>query len=314
MKFAAAFLALCAVAKASMTFKNDPFWLSFKSQYGKSYKDAEEARRYDIFQKNMARAAELNEIDPLATYGWTKYSDKDASELFRPLDLPAFLPRREITVSVKAPESFDWREKGAITPVKDQGQCGSCWAFCATCAMESAHFLKHQTLLSLSEQRIVDCDTYDHGCNGGWPTNAFQYIQENGGMELESDYPYTAYDGTCKFDASKAVMQVDDFFTFDAKNEEKFMAAMQQYGAIAVAVDASKFNSYQSGIMNGSGCSAYSLNHGVTAVGWGVESGTKYWIVKNSWGSDWGENGYVRMLKGANACGIENYPMGVTAK
>lgn len=312
MKFAYAFLALCSVAKAAMTFKNDPFWLSFKSQFGKTYKDAEESDRYAIFQKNMARAAELNEIDTTAHYGWTKYSDRDVNELFAPLDLPTFLPRREIKATVKAPESFDWRSQGAITPVKDQAQCGSCWAFCATCAMETAYFLKHGQLLSLSEQRVVDCDTYDHGCNGGWPTNAFQYIQENGGMMLEDDYPYTARDGTCKFDASKAKMQVSEFFTFDS-NEESFMAAMQQYGAIAVAVDASKFNSYQSGIMNAQGCSSYSLNHGVTAVGWGVEDGKKYWIIKNSWGDDWGENGYVRLLKGSNACGVENYPMGVVA-
>jgi len=301
-------LAACAFA---LTFENDPFWIAYKHQYGKVYSAKEEANRYAIFKKNMAHAAELNEIDT-ANYGWTVFSDQERHRV--PLDMPAYIRRTDVAVANGLPESLDWREKGAVAEVKDQEQCGSCWAFCTVVACEGAYFLEHNQLLSLSEQQIVDCDGNDHGCDGGWPTNAMDYIKSAGGLMLESDYPYKGYEGSCKFDASKAKMQVKSVHTFTARNEEKMMTAVQQYGPLAIALDASKFDYYSSGIMNGSGCYAGSPDHGVAVVGWGVEGSTKYWIVKNSWGKSWGENGYVRIERGSNACGVEDYPMGVVAK
>ena len=140
------------------------------------------------------------------------------------------------------------------------------------------------------------------------------FIKENGGLMLESDYPYKGYEGSCAFDKSKAKMEIKSVHTFAARSEKKMMTAVQQYGPLAIAIDASKFDYYSSGIMNGSGCSAGSPDHGVAVVGWGVEGSTKYWIVKNSWGESWGENGYVRIERGNNACGVEDYPMGVVAK
>jgi C1A family cysteine protease len=301
-------LAACAFA---LSFQSDPFWIAYKHQFGKSYSADEEANHYAIFKKNMARAAELNEIDT-AHYGWTKYSDVERHRVL--LDIPAYIRRTDIAEADDLPESLDWREKGAVTGVKDQEQCGSCWAFCTVVACEGAYFLEHNQLLSLSEQQIVDCDTDDDGCNGGWPTNAMNFIKEHGGLMLESDYPYLGYDDTCHFDKDKAKMQIKSVHTFAAHNEKKMMTAVQQYGPLAIALDASKFDYYSSGIMNGSGCSAGSPDHGVAVVGWGVEDGTKYWIVKNSWGTSWGENGYVRILRGSNACGVEDYPAGVVAK
>jgi len=300
-------LAACAFA---LSAKNDPFWIAYKHQFGKVYSAEEDANHYAIFVKRMAKAAELNEIDT-AHYGWTVFSDVENNRNL--LDIPAYIPRTEVVVANGLPESLDWRSKGAVVGVKDQAQCGSCWAFCTVVACEGAYFLEHNTLLSLSEQQIVDCDTNDHGCDGGWPSDAMDFIKANGGLMLEDDYPYQGYEGSCKFDKSKAKMQIKGVYTF-ASSEEKIMTACQQYGPLAIALDASKFDFYSSGIMNGSGCTSGRPDHGVAIVGWGVESGTKYWIIKNSWGKSWGENGYVRIQRGINACGVEDYPMGVTAK
>jgi len=302
-------LAACAFA---LSYQNDPFWIAYKQQFGKVYAAGEEASHYAIFQKNMARASELNEIDT-ASYGWTVFSDQERRSTL--LDIPAYIRRTEVDeTDADLPDEFDWRTKGAVTEVKDQMQCGSCWAFCSVAAMEGAYYLQHNQLLSLSEQQIVDCDTDDHGCSGGWPTDAMNFVKNHGGMMLESDYSYEGYDDTCRFVASKAKMFVKSVHTFTAHNENKIMAALQQYGPLAIAIDATKFNYYSSGIMNGNGCYAGQPDHGVTIVGWGVEDGTKYWIIKNSWGESWGEDGYVRVQRGINACGVEDHPMGVVSK
>jgi len=302
-------LAACAFA---LSYQNDPFWISYKSQFGKTYRAGEEAVRYATFKKNMARAQQLNEIDSTASYGWNKFSDEERHRV--PLDIPAYIRRTDVQEADGLPDALDWRDKGAVNEVKDQEQCGSCWAFCTVVAFEGAYFLEHNQLLSLSEQQIVDCDEDDSGCNGGWPTNAMNWVKEHGGIMLEEDYPYEAYDDQCRFDASKAKMQVKSVHTFAARNEKKMMTAVQQYGPLAIALDASKFDWYSSGIMDGNGCYAGQPDHGVAVVGWGVEGNTKYWIVRNSWGSSWGEDGYVRIVRGQNACGVEDYPMGVVAK
>jgi len=311
MKAVIAIAALAACAFA-LSFQNDPFWVAYKQQFGKSYSADEEASHYAIFKRKMARAAELNEIDSTARYGWTIFSDTERHRV--PLDMPAYIRRTEIAEADGLPDALDWRDKGAVTGVKDQAQCGSCWAFSAVVSMEGAYFLEHNKLLSLSEQQIVDCDENDDGCGGGWPTNAMEWIRDHGGIELEEEYPYKATQGSCKFDSSKAKMFVKSVTTFPSRSENKMMTAVQQYGPLAVAIDASKFDYYSGGIMDASGCYAGSPDHGVAVVGWGVEGSTKYWIVKNSWGKSWGEKGYVRMLRGKNACGVEDYPMGCVAK
>jgi len=311
MKAICALLTLAAAATA-LNHLDDPTWATFKHLHSKTYSSAdEEARRYAIFQRNLEAAAQMNRDDAgSATYGITRFSDMEGSEFLQPLAVPQNIQRVSLPVRNSLPTSFSWIEKGAVNAVKNQASCGSCWAFCAVAAMEGAHFVKHSQLVSLAESQLVDCDKTDHGCNGGWPTTGIDYVISAGGIMSEADYPYKPVQQTCKFDKTKVVAKMAKSITFDAKKPEAMQEAMMKYGPLAVAVDAKKYQSYSSGIMTGSGCNQGRPTHGVTAVGWGEENGTKYWIVRNSWGASWGEKGYVRMQRGVNACGVEDYPMG----
>ena len=202
----------------------------------------------------------------------------------------------------------DWRLKGAVNPVKDQQQCGSCWAFSATSSVESAVFIKTNILYNLAEQQLVDCgsSTGNYGCNGGWMDYAFQYIINVGGQEQSSDYPYTARDGTCKYAASLAKGKIASF-TDVGKNDCKGLlsAITKQPTSVAIAANAIMF--YSSGVFDNASCGT-SLNHGVTAVGYGTDTGKNFYIVRNSWGSSWGEAGYIRMSRDVQTdtgiCGI----------
>merc|ERR1719436_594067 len=213
--------------------------------------------------------------------------------------------------------SVDWRDEGYVTAVKDQKSCGSCWAFGAVASMEAAHFEKYGSTLQMSEQQVVDCDQRNSGCNGGWYDTAWQYISEEGGIEAQADYPYTGRDGSCKADSDNFVTGVSgciggpNFFcdNHGLVGDEAELQKMLNDRPVAVAVDATPFQFYSSGILD---CrSFHSLNHAVFAVGY--EDGSHY-IVKNSWGTSWGEQGYVRVGMGGNPCGIADYPAYVIAK
>jgi cathepsin F len=206
------------------------------------------------------------------------------------------------------PTSWDWREHGAVGKVKDQGQCGSCWAFSTVGNLEGLYAIKNKTQKSFSEQQLVDCDKIDSGCNGGLMENAYKYIQQAGGLELEADYKYTARGQSCKFDKKKSAVNVTGFETVGT-DEERIKSYLQSTGPLAVALNAEPLQFYSGGIidMDESECDPSALDHGVTLVGYGTEDGKDFWIVRNSWGAGWGEQGYFRMARGKGTCGINTY-------
>jgi len=303
-------LSLLAAAASALTFKNDPFWASYKAKFAKVYEhDAEESRRYEAFTKSMARAAEYNKMDDLATYGMTVMSDRFPEEVSTKLTIPEDLkvaPEPTAEEIAALPASYDARKSNLIAAVRNQAQCGSCWAFSAACTMSANHAKKHGgSPLVLSEQQLVDCSPKDHGCSGGWPLNTFEYAKK--GVMLDSDYPYTAKNGSCKFNSAKAKVRVSsDGYT--TRSVDGMKTAVYNNGAISVAVNADKMQSYNGGIISATGCSTQ-IDHAVNVVGWGSNGSTNYWIVRNSWGKNWGESGYCRFAMGKNACGIETYPM-----
>merc|ERR1712072_594782 len=209
-------------------------------------------------------------------------------------------------------DSIDWVAKGAVTPVKNQKHCGSCWAFSATGALEGAYFVASGKLVSLSEEDLVQCDTaHDHGCRGGLMDNAFNFVEKNG-IASEADYPYTSgygVTGSCKSDLEhRPVVTIESYTDVPSGGENALKAAAsKQPVAIAIEADKSAFQLYSGGVLDNPGC-GQQLDHGVLLVGYGTDSGKDYWKVKNSWGASWGEQGYIRMVRGANKCGIADGP------
>lgn len=206
-------------------------------------------------------------------------------------------------------DAIDWREKGAVTPIKDQGSCGSCWAFSAICAQEGVWAAAGNELISLSESNLVDCDPLSEGCNGGLMSFAYDYIlaSQGGKYMTEADYPYKAVQRQCAWDASKGTTLMKKYINITEGSEEDLAAKVESNGPVAIAIDASHFSFqlYFGGIYDETRCSSTELDHGVGCVGFGVEGEKQYWIVKNSWGSWWGEKGYIRMIKNKNnQCGV----------
>jgi len=223
-----------------------------------------------------------------------------------------------------APGKVDWREEGAVTPVKNQGQCGSCWAFSTTGSLEAAHFRLTEKLVSLSEQQLVDCSAKFHndGCEGGLMDNAFEYIKSVGGLSTEESYPYHAKQGKCHFNKANIGATCTGYVDVKSGDEDSLRDAVASVGPISVAIDATedKFMLYKDGIFVDTGCNngEDDLDHGVLIVGYGTNKthdGTNkdYWVVKNSWGPEWGEKGYIRMARNLeNMCGIAtkaSYPL-----
>nr|GLL18148.1 cysteine proteinase precursor [Ipomoea trifida] len=279
----------------------DHHFTLFKSKFGKSYATQEEHDyRLSVFKANLRRAKRHQMLDPSAVHGVTN-------------DLPS---------------DFDWRDYGAVTAVKDQGSCGSCWSFSTTGALEGANFLATGELVSLSEQQLVDCDhlcdpeeagACDAGCNGGLMTTAYEYVLQSGGLEKEKDYPYTGRDGTCKFDKSKIAAAVANFSVVSL-DEDQIAANLVKHGPLSVGINSIFMQTYIGGVSCPYICSKKNLDHGVLIVGYGAAGyapirfkDKPYWIIKNSWGENWGEEGYYKICRGNNICGVDSMVSSVTA-
>ncbi|OHT05864.1 cysteine protease 8 [Tritrichomonas foetus] len=269
--------------------------------------------RIGIFMTN-ARYVQQHNANPTQKFklSLNKFSAMTPSEYSSLLGLkPKVIEMTETTKeSVPLPKTdhLDWREKGVVNEVKDQGGCGSCWAFGSVQAMESASAIINGTLDRYSEQNLVDCCTMCSGCGGGLVDSAFYFIKyhQKGKVNFESEYPYTATEGTCEFDDHTQTGACSSYVTVRMWNEDDLAKKCEEYGPVGCGIDAShaSFQLYSSGIYDEPECSYSKLNHAVGCVGFGVEGDTKYWIVRNSWGPGWGEAGYIRMIWLNNQCGI----------
>lgn len=293
--------------KMASIFKN------FVITYNRTYESKEEARwRLSVFVNNMVRAQKIQALDRgTAQYGVTKFSDLTEEE-FRTIYLnpllreePGNKMKQAKSVGDLAPPEWDWRSKGAVTKVKDQGMCGSCWAFSVTGNVEGQWFLNQGTLLSLSEQELLDCDKMDKACMGGLPSNAYSAIKNLGGLETEDDYSYRGHMQACNFSAEKAKVYINDSVEL-SQNEQKLAAWLAKKGPISVAINAFGMQFYRHGISRPLRplCSPWLIDHAVLLVGYGNRSDIPFWAIKNSWGTDWGEKGYYYLHRGSGACGV----------
>ena len=294
----------------------------FIKKYNKKYLSVNEyLARYEVFKKNILNIKEEKSYKT----GITKFSDltkQEFTKIYLNLNYEAMALSNFDPIKIKAknaaPNTYDWRDRNRVTPVKDQGQCGACYAFSAIGNLEGLYGPRDGVLKPFSEQLIIDCDTKDSGCNGGLMEYTFTWIKSNGIM-FEEDYPYTGKKGVCKSDSSKYVdMKVIGYkkmgsssSTWSPVDEDEVKEFLYEIGPLSAALNANPLMDYTSGIidLNSSQCPTSGINHAILLVGYGTDSslGKDYWIIKNSWGKDWGENGYFRVRRGNGVCGINSY-------
>lgn len=296
----------------------------FEATFGKNYANEERQARLAIFQENLKKIDELQQSDQgSAIYSHlTPFADLSENEFstrrgYKGPSQHAHSHAATLSTS-DLPSDFDWVSQGAVNSIKDQGQCGSCWAFATVANIEGAAFVSTGQLLSLSEQELIDCDTGtgtdthgqpygpDAGCDGGLPEYAYAAMIDQGlGLELESEYPYRAANGKCQATAAAEKTFVGEWVDL-SQDEDELAASLMQYGPLALGINAAMMQFYSGGVANppSYACSPSALDHGVSAVAFGVDGAQKYWTIRNSWGSSWGEGGYYRIIRGTGACGL----------
>jgi len=312
------FLIIFAVATFAQ-LHSDPArqeFIAFQHKYGKVYANsAEFEMRLSIFKNNIARAQTLQQKDPSAQWGVTKFMDMTTEEfkniILMKKTIPNNRPKKNLLTAplplIPQGTTFDWRSHSpaVVTPVYNQAQCGSCWAFSITENIESQWALAGNALASLSMQQVVSCDTNDDGCGGGDPPTAYEYVIGAGGLEPYSDYPYTSENGesgSCQFNQGDILAHISSYTTIGSETQAQ--SYLTSNGPLSVCVDAESWQYYNGGIITTSSDCGTSLDHCVMITGYGTESGTNYWWVRNSWGTDWGQSGYLQVESGADVCGI----------
>ncbi|XP_017278361.1 procathepsin L-like [Kryptolebias marmoratus] len=304
----------CSAATSQM-------WEEWKTQHNRGYSNQTEAAlRRAIWEKNLLLVLTHNQEASAGKHsfvmGLNHLADMTAEEInerLNGLKLEEPLRFRNGTfndaASLSIPESVDWRERGLVGPVRNQGSCGSCWAFSSLGALEGQMKKKTGVLITLSPQNLVDCSIPDRnfGCNGGFITKSYSYIIRNRGVDSESFYPYEHQNGKCRYSDKGKAAYCSDLHILPQGDEAALQAAVASVGPIAVAVNAmlSSFQLYKGGLYNVPDCNPVLINHAVLVVGYGTDGGQDYWLVKNSWGTDWGEGGFIRMARNKkNLCGI----------
>lgn len=312
-------------------YLNSPFRLisvdaqrQMYSEYVREYRKEYSAERFFIFRDNLRLIADHNAAKKSWKMGISHFTDltfQEFSEQFlmkQPQECSATEGAR-VAMGSKIPAQLDWRDKGVVTPVKNQLRCGSCWTFSATGALE-AHAAIHagKKGLDLSEQQLVDCagDFDNNGCQGGLPSHAFTYLYFRGGIEAEATYKYQAKNGNCTYNRFNSVLEVNGgSVNITALDEKALTEAIAEAGPVSVAFQVVQdFMHYKSGVYSSTQCKngAMDVNHAVLAVGYGTEGGKDYYIVKNSWSANWGDNGYFKIQRGVNMCGMgqcNSYPL-----
>jgi len=301
-----------ATLESDLLTEGDYQFMQFVSEHGRSYATKAEFQfRSKVFKTALAEIEAINAENGTHTVGVNFLADRTTEEKKKLNGYRASQRVRTPTLfnTTELADEVNWVTKGAVTPVKNQGQCGSCWSFSTTGSVEGAMFMKTGKLQSYSEQQLVDCSGSfgNMGCNGGLMDNAFKYIEKNP-LELESDYAYTAKQGKCQYDSSKGQGQVAAFTDVKTNSVDQLKAALnKQPVSIAIEADQSAFQYYTKGVIS-KGC-GQQLDHGVLAVGYGTLDNTDYFLVKNSWGASWGDQGYVRIAASSkNVCGILSDP------
>ena len=292
----------------------------FIQKYNKHYNSLEEfMQRFEIFKNHLISLETKNEIPSHHTIGITKFSDLTEEEFRKnylglKVNKPHFvnLKKVELKKDLQLPESFDWvTDKNVLGAAKNQYSCGSCWAFSIVGHLEALYYLKYGEHKTFSEQQLVDCDTYDEGCNGGEFLPAYKWIKENGGLQSDTDYPYQARGQACSQDKTKNIVKISSYQLLETTDEEIIKQYLYEIGPLAIGVNAYPLNWYARGVIDWGteNCSHDDINHAVVLVGYGHddEEGLDFWRIRNSWGADWGEKGYFRVSRGKGTCGVNQH-------